>query len=62
MKRLSLVLTLGIPLFMILWIALYLVISVLINSIIPIYYKEFNTYVLTPYGYYISLVLALIFG
>jgi small conductance mechanosensitive channel len=47
---------------LILWIALYLIISALINSVIPIYYKEFNTYVLTPYGSYINIVLALVFG
>jgi small-conductance mechanosensitive channel len=47
---------------LILWIALYLIISALINSVIPIYYKEFNIYVLTPYGSYINIVLALVFG
>mgnify|MGYP000010261467 CR=1 FL=1 len=48
--------------YLILAIAAYLVISALINTIIPTNYKDFKVYIIDQYGDYINIVLALIFG
>jgi small-conductance mechanosensitive channel len=50
---------------LIVWIALYIIVSAIINSVLPEVLRptiDFKGLVLDPYGIYINIVLALVFG